>query len=366
MNNNIPSDFTYFYENSGIIKFDIDLEKNLIKTCDFEIGYEHKGLEKIAEKSTVEGFVSYLSSIDTIRGIFYSHAFVIAVERLLDIEDKIPERAKYIRMLISELARIYCHIRYLKKICLQIDALNFSETLFEIQDKVYKFIKKIMLDKKDYIKIGGVSNNIYDGIIDEIYYWVDIEFKNKFSKIADNLASNKLIKNRTVDVGVIDFAKSIDMSLRGPNLRASGVDFDIRKKFSYELYDNIKFNIPVGKFGDSYSRILVRLEEIRISLSMIRTISERLNRDDFQSLIVDYDKEKLYNKHIYASVEAADGEFGVHLITGDKNSEIYRLKINQPDLISVSSTEVICKNYHLEDLPVIIYSLGINGNDVDK
>jgi len=365
MNKKSP-DFTYFYENSGIIKFDINLENNLVKSCDFNIGYEHKGLEKIAESSSIEQFVSYLSSIDDVRGIFYSHAFVNAAESLLEIEEKIPERAKYIRMLLSELARVYCHVRYLKKICLQIDALNFSENLFKIQDKVYGFIKKITLDKKNYIKIGGVSNNIDDGIIDDIYYWVDIELKNKFKSLSKSLASNRLIKNRTVGVGVIDYAKSLDLSLRGPNLRASGVDFDIRKKFSYELYDNVKFNIPVGKYGDSYSRMLIRLEEIRISLSIIRTISERLNRDDFGSLTTEYDKEKLYNKHIYSSVEAADGEFGIHLITGDKDNEISRLKINQPDLISVSATEKVCQKHHLEDLPVIIYSLGINGNDVDK
>jgi NADH-quinone oxidoreductase subunit D len=365
MNKSSP-DFTYFYENSGIVKFDINLENDLVSSCDFNIGYEHKGLEKIAETTSVEKFVSYLSSIDDVRGIFYSHAFVIAVERLLGIEEDIPERAKYIRMLLSELARVHCHIRYLKKICLQIDALNFSENLFEIQGKVYDFLKRITLNKKDYIKIGGVLNNIDDGIVDDIYYWVDIELKNKFNSLAKSLSSNKLIKNRTVGIGVIDYSKSLDLSLRGPNLRASGIDFDIRKKFSYELYDNIKFNIPVGKYGDAYSRMLVRLEEVKISLSIIRTISERLNRDNFENLIVDYDKEKLYNKHIYSSVEAADGEFGIHLVTGDKENEIYRLKINQPDLVSVSATENVCLKHHLEDLSIIIYSLGINGNDVDK
>jgi NADH-quinone oxidoreductase subunit D len=371
----------------GVLRLILEMDGEVVTRADPHIGLLHRGTEKLIEHKTYLQAVPYFDRLDYVSPMCQEHAYSLAVEKLLGC--KIPARAQYIRVLFSEITRILNHIMAVTTQALDIGAMTPLLWMFEEREKMMTFYEKVSGSRMHaaYIRPGGVHQDLPDGLIEEI-----ADFANNFLKYVDDLESllteNRIFKQRMVEVGIVSKQQALDWGFTGPMIRGSGVAWDLRKSQPYEVYGELDFDVPIGKNGDSYDRYLIRVEEMRQSIRLIKQCIEKMPQgpvttDDsriaapkrsemkhsMEALINHF---KLYTEgyrvpagEAYAAVEAPKGEFGVYIIS-DGSSKPHRCRVRAPGFAHLQGLEFMVKGHMLADVVTVISTQDIVFGEVDR
>ncbi|WP_298370777.1 NADH-quinone oxidoreductase subunit D [Azospirillum sp.] len=371
----------------GVLRLVMELNGEVVERCDPHIGLLHRGTEKLIEYKTYIQATPYFDRLDYVSPMCMEHAFVLGIENLLQI--KLPLRAQYIRVLFSEITRILNHILSITTGALDVGALTPALWGFEEREILMEFYERVSGARlhANYFRPGGVAWDIPDGLLDDV--WAFTERFPKFMTDCDNLLTdNRIFKQRTVDIGIVTKEQALDWAFTGPMLRGSGVAWDLRKSQPYEVYDRMDFDIPVGLTGDCWARYLVRMEEMRQSLRIIRQCCKEMPdgpykiedrkvsppprgemKRSMEALIHHF---KLFTEgfHVpagetYTAIEAPKGEFGVYLVS-DGTNKPYRCKIRAPGFAHLQGLDFMSKGHMLADAVANIASMDIVFGEIDR
>ena len=371
----------------GVLRLVLELDGEIVERADPHIGLLHRGTEKLIENKTYIQALPYFDRLDYVSPMCQEHAYALAIEKLLQID--VPKRGQYIRVLFSEITRILNHILNITTFALDVGAMTPFLWLFEDREILMEFYERVSGSRlhSAYFRPGGVHRDIPDGLTDDIE-----NFCEKFASHIDDteklIEKNRIFRQRSVGIGKISVNDALEWGFSGPCIRASGLNWDLRKKQPYDCYNEMDFKVPTGSTGDCFERFLVRVEEMRQSLSIIRqclknipdgpSISNdprivppkrEIMKESMESLINHF---KLFTEgfHVppgetYTAVEAPKGEFGVLLIS-DGTNKPYRCKIRSPGFPFLQATEFLSKGHMLSDLVAIIGSLDIVFGEIDR
>ena len=371
----------------GVLRLILELDGEVVEKADPHIGLLHRGTEKLIEHKTYTQAVPYFDRLDYVAPMNQEHAFALAIEKILKIE--VPIRAQYIRVLFCEIGRILSHILNITTQALDVGALTPSLWGFEERETLMTFYERASGSRlhANYFRAGGVHKDLPRGLDNDI-----ADFIKKFPKIIDDLESlltdNRIFKQRNVDIGIVTKQDALDYSFSGVMLRGSNVAWDLRKSQPYDCYEQIDFNIPVGKNGDCYDRYLCRVEEMRESVRIIDQCLKNLPKGPIKSMdgkITPPSKKELKESmealihhfklftegyrvdkdEIYTAVEAPKGEFGVYLIS-DGSSKPYKCKIRAPGFSHLQAMDYLIKGHMLADVPAVLGSLDIVFGEIDR
>jgi len=398
----------------GVLRLVLELDGEVIQRADPHIGLLHRATEKLAETKPYNQSIGYMDRLDYVSMMSNEHAYVLAIEKMLGVE--VPLRAQYIRVMFDEITRILNHLLWLAGHGLDIGAMTMFLYCFREREDlmdVYEAVSGARLHAT-YYRPGGVYRDLPDSMpqyepskwhnqkaVDRMnenrqgslldFIW---DFTERFPAHVDEyetlLTDNRIWKQRTVDIGIVSPERAKNLGFTGPMLRGSGVEWDLRKKQPYEVYDRLDFDIPVGTNGDTYDRYLVRIEEFRQSNRIIRQCVEWLrnnhgaviaedhkivppNREsmkhDMEALIHHF---KLFTEgfcvpegQAYAAVEHPKGEFGIYLVSDGANKP-YRVKIRAPGFAHLSAIDEMSNGHMLADVVAIIGTQDIVFGEVDR
>lgn len=371
----------------GVLRLILELDGEVVERADPHIGLLHRGTEKLIEYKTYTQATPYFDRLDYVSPMNQEHAFALAVEKLLGIS--VPERGQYIRVLFSELTRILNHILNITTFALDIGAITPALWGFEEREKGMEFYDRVCGARlhANYFRPGGVAFDLPPGLLEDMYEWAEA-FPKCLNDLDELLSENRILKQRTVDVGVVSKKQALDWGFTGPMLRGSGVAWDLRKSQPYDVYDRMDFDVPVGKTGDCYARYLIRMEEMRQSLRIMKQcINEmpdgfvRANdykvspppraemKNSMEALIHHF---KLYTEgfHVpagetFTAVEAPKGEFAVYLVS-DGSNKPYRCRIKAPGFAHLQGLDFMSRGHLLADTVAIIGSLDIVFGEIDR
>ena len=371
----------------GVLRLVVEMDGEVIERADPHIGLLHRGTEKLIEHKSYLQAVPYFDRLDYVAPMSQEHAFALAVEKLLGIE--VPLRGQYIRVLFAEISRLLNHILNISTFALDVGAMTPFLWGFEEREKMMEFYERVSGSRLHaaYFRPGGVHLDMPAGLADDIDAFCD-GFLRFVDDLDGLLTDNRIYRQRTVDIGIISADDANDWGLSGPMLRGSGVAWDLRKAQPYDVYDRMDFDIPVGKNGDCFDRYLVRVEEMRQSIRIIRqcvadmpegpvkTDDNKISppsraemKSSMEALIHHF---KLYTEgyHVpagetYTAVEAPKGEFAVYLVS-DGGNKPYRCKIRAPGFAFMQATEFMSKGHMLADLVAIVGSMDIVFGEVDR
>jgi len=371
----------------GVLRMVLDLDGEVVERVDPHIGLLHRGTEKLIEHKTYLQAVPYFDRLDYVAPMNQEHAFSLAAERLLGLE--VPKRGQYIRVLYSEIGRILNHLLQVTTQALDVGALTPPLWGFEEREKLMIFYERASGARlhANYFRTGGVHQDCPPELLEDIYAWTAT-----FPKVLDDLETllteNRIFKQRNVDIGKINRADAEAWGMSGPMLRSTGVAWDLRRSQPYECYNDLEFQIPIGKNGDNYDRYLIRIEEMRQATKIMRQCIERMpdgpvlsddkkvtppKRADMkrsmEGLIHHF---KLFTEgyrvpegEVYAAVEAPKGEFGVYLVSEGENKP-YRCKIRAPSFAHLQAMDYMCKGHMLADVSAVLGSLDIVFGEIDR
>jgi len=371
----------------GVLRMVMEMDGEVIERVDPHIGLLHRGTEKLIEYKTYMQAVPYFDRLDYVSPMCQEHAFVRAAEKLMGIEA--PERAQYIRTLFDEITRILNHLLNVPAYAMDVGAMTPMLWAFEEREKLMEFYEAVSGARLHaaYYRVGGVHQDLPADLPERIAEWADA-----FPKVIDDmetlLTENRIFKQRSVDIGVITQEEAMAWGMTGPVLRGSGIAWDLRKSQPYAMYERMDFDIPVGKSGDCYSRYLVRVEEMRQSLKIIKQCLEQMKegpvltedakiapprrgemKRSMEALIHHF---KLYTEgfHVpagetYTAVEAPKGEFGVYLVADGANKP-YRCKIRAPGFAHLQAMDHVCRGHMLADSVAILGAFDIVFGEIDR
>ena len=373
----------------GVLRLVLELDGEIVERVDPHIGLLHRGTEKLIEAKTYAQAVPYFDRLDYVAPMNQEHAFCMAAEKLLKIE--VPRRGQIIRVLYSEIGRLLSHLLNITTQAMDVGALTPPLWGFEEREKLMIFYERASGSRMHaaYFRVGGVHQDLPEDLIQDIY-----DFCDPFLKVCDDietlLTDNRIFKQRNVDIGVVSLEDALAWGFSGVMVRGSGAAWDLRKSQPYEIYDELEFDIPIGKNGDCYDRYLIRMEEMRQSTSLMKQCCELLSAEN-GPVIVDDNKVapprrnemkesmealihhfKLYTEgvkvpagEVYAAVEAPKGEFGVFLVA-DGSNKPYRCKIRAPGFAHLSAMDFLNRGHMLADVSAILGSLDIVFGEVDR
>lgn len=371
----------------GVLRLILELDGEVIERADPHIGLLHRGTEKLIEYKTYMQALPYFDRLDYVSPMCQEHAFALAVEKLMDCE--IPIRAKYIRVLFAELTRITNHLLNITTFALDVGAMTPLLWMFEEREKICEFYERASGARfhANYFRPGGVAEDLPKGLTDDINNFIEA-LPQKIADMEGVLTENRIFKQRVVDIGIVSKEEAIDLGFTGPMLRGSGIAWDLRKTQPYEIYEELEFDIPVGTNGDCYDRYLVRIEEMKESIKIIRQCLNKMPegevkthnhkfvpprraemKSSMEALIHHF---KLFTEgyHVpkgetYTAVEAPKGEFGVYLVSDGSNTP-YRCYIRAPGFAHLQALEKMSKGHMLADIVANIGSMDIVFGEIDR
>ncbi len=371
----------------GVLRLVLEMDGEVVERADPHIGLLHRGTEKLIEYRPYLQNIPYFDRLDYVSMMCQEHSYVLAVEKLLGITP--PIRAQYIRVLFCEITRILNHLLNITTMALDIGAMTPLLWGFEQREKLMEFYEAVSGARMhaNYFRFGGVNRDLPAGLEERIAAWCD-QFEPFMDDLETLLTENRIFKQRTVDIGVVTSEQALAWGFSGPMLRASGIAWDLRKAQPYEVYDRMDFDIPIGRHGDCYDRYLVRMQEMRESLKIIRQCLEQMPegpvripnhkvtppsrhemKRSMEALIHHF---KLYTEgihvpagEVYVATENPKGEFGVYLVA-DGTNKPYRCKIRSPAYVHLQALEMMCKGHQLADTVAIIGSLDIVFGEIDR
>lgn len=371
----------------GVLRLIIELDGEVIKKADPHIGLLHRGTEKLIEYKNYSQALPYFDRLDYVSMMAQEHAFSLAIENLLNIS--IPLRSKYIRVLFCEITRILNHILATTTHAMDVGAITPFLWLFEERERLMEFYERVSGARlhSAYIRPGGVAFDLPIGLLDDIYLFISA-FSKRLDEMEEMLTNNRIWKQRLVNIGIVSLEDALSLGFSGVMLRGSGLPWDLRKTNSYEIYDLLNFNIPVGLNGDCFDRFLIRVQEMRESLSIIFQCISKITEgtyklNDFkitspsrahikfsmESLIHHF---KFFSEGInilpnetYISVEAPKGEFGIFL-ESDGSNKPYRCRIKAPGFLHLQGLNFMSVGHLIADIVTIIGTQDIVFGEVDR
>jgi len=371
----------------GVLRLILELNGEVVQRADPHIGLLHRGTEKLIEVKTYFQALPYFDRLDYVSMMCQEHTYSLAVENLLQIS--VPKRAQYIRVLFAEITRILNHLLAVGCHAMDVGAMTPFLWAFEEREKLMEFYERVSGARMhaSYFRPGGVSQDINIGLVEDIFSF-SAQFGQRLDEIEEMLTDNRIWQERLVDIGVVSAQESIDWGFSGVMLRGSGVRWDLRKNEPYDVYAELSFQGVVGKTGDCYDRYLVRIEEMRQSLSIIyqclnkmpegsikiddAKISPPLRADVKQNMEALIHHFKLYTEGVsvpagetYTATEAPKGEFGVYLVS-DGSNRPYRCKIKAPGFSHLQSLNFMANSHMLADVVTIIGTQDIVFGEVDR
>ncbi|OGU25604.1 MAG: NADH dehydrogenase (quinone) subunit D [Ignavibacteria bacterium GWA2_54_16] len=371
----------------GVLRLLIRLDGETVVGCVPEIGYLHRGYEKLAENCTYHEFIPHTDRLDYLSPLSNNTAYVLAVEKLLGIEA--PPRAQYLRVMISELARISSHLMFLGSLAMDVGALTVWMWSFREREKQYDLFENIAGARftTSYTRIGGLAQDVSPETLAMVKTFVD-ELPGHILECEKLLNTNRIFLERTDGIGVISSGQAIDLGFTGPGLRACGVGHDLRKANPYLVYKDLDFDVPVYTGGDALARYYVRMDEMRESVKLIQQVLQKMPAGDvhaFKPKKVLPRKEQVYTKmeelihdfmivnfgieppvgEIYSAVEAPKGELGFYIYSNGEGSP-WRLKIRSPSFVNLQTLPIMMKGCMISDVVAIIGSLDPVMGEADK
>ena len=359
----------------GVLRLIAKVDGERVRDVEPVIGYMHRGYEKISEVRTYAQITALVNRIDWVSGFANEVPFILGVERLAGIEA--PPRAQYIRMILTELARISSHLVFISSYPLELGATTPLMHALREREYILELIEEVTGGRfhPNFNRVGGIKPNYGGGSttkkqsmdLPSGFFQRTDEAMDRMDKIADDIdqlvTGNELIKMRTVDVGIIPAAKALEYGLTGPNLRASGVAYDLRKVENYLPYDDIDFDVAVREGGDCYDRYMVRLDEIRQSAKIVRQAIEKIPSGPLQAKVPRVFKAP--KGQVYSRAENPKGEFG-YFIVSEGGKMPYRLKIRSTSFSNLTILPWVLKDQLIPDLVAIMGSLDFVLGDVDR
>jgi NADH-quinone oxidoreductase subunit D len=398
----------------GVLRLVLEMDGEVIERADPHIGLLHRGTEKLAEYKPYNQSIGYMDRLDYVSMMCNEHAYVMAIEKLMGVRP--PIRAQYIRVMFAEITRVLNHLMWLGTHALDVGAMTMFLYCFREREDLMDCYEAVSGTRMHatYFRPGGVYRDLPDNMPQyETSKWHNekevknmnkdrqgslldfIErFTEKFPGCIDEyetlLTDNRIWKQRTVDIGIVTAERALQLGFTGPMLRGSGVEWDLRKKQTYDIYDRVDFDIPVGTNGDCYDRYLVRVEEMRQSNRIIKQCVDWLKQNPGPVILDDHklappkrkemkgDMEalihhfKLFTEgycvpegETYTAVEHPKGEFGIYLISDGANKP-YRLKIRAPGFAHLSAMDEMVRGHMLSDVVAIIGTQDIVFGEIDR
>jgi NADH-quinone oxidoreductase subunit D len=398
----------------GVLRLVLEMDGETVRKADPHIGLLHRATEKLAESKPYNQSIGYMDRLDYVSMMCNEHAYVLAIERLLGV--KPPPRGQYIRVMFDEITRILNHLMWLGAHGLDIGAMTVFLYCFRDREDLmdcYEAVSGTRMHAK-YYRPGGVhrdlplempkyahsrfrskkaTDKLNEARSGSLLDFIE-DFTNRFPACVDEyetlLTDNRIWKQRTVNIGVVTPERAVALGFTGPMLRGSGIAWDLRKKQPYEVYADMDFDIPVGVNGDCYDRYLVRIEELRQSVRIIRQCVTWLRenpgpvsiddhkivpprrvemKDDMESLIHHF---KLYTEgycvpegEVYAAIEAPKGEFGCYLVSDGANKP-YRVKLRPPGFVHLAALDEMVRGHMLADVVAVIGTIDVVFGEVDR
>ncbi|AQX30698.1 NADH-quinone oxidoreductase subunit D [Bartonella schoenbuchensis] len=375
----------------GVLRMVLELDGEVVERVDPHIGLLHRGTEKLMETKTYLQACPYLDRLDYVAPMNQEHAFVLAVEKLLGIE--VPKRGQLIRVLFSEIGRILNHLLNVTTQAMDVGALTPPLWGFEQRERLMIFYERACGARlhANYFRPGGVHRDLPESLIEDIGNFID-PFLVALGKLDALITPNRIFKQRNVDIGVVSSDEAWARGFSGVMIRGAGVPWDLRKSQPYECYDEMEFDIPVGKNSDCYDRYLIRMEEMRQSAKIMRQCVNRLLSTERNGPVSNLDHKivppkrnemknsmealihhfKLYTEgfhtppgEVYVAVEAPKGEFGVYLVS-DGTNKPYRVKLRAPGFAHLQAMDFLTRGHMLADATAILGSIDIVFGEVDR
>jgi NADH-quinone oxidoreductase subunit D len=373
----------------GVLRLVLELDGEVVERVDPHIGLLHRGTEKLMEARTYLQNIPYFDRLDYVAPMNQEHAFCLAIEKMVGIE--VPRRGQIIRTLYAEIGRILSHILNVTTQAMDVGALTPPLWGFEQREKLMVFYERASGSRlhANYFRPGGVHQDLTPSLIEDIAAWCE-DFPKTMDDLDGLVTPNRIFKQRNVDIGVVSKQQAFDWGFTGVMLRGSGVAWDLRKSQPYDIYDEMEFDVPLGKNGDCYDRYLCRMEEMRQSVSIMKQCLKLLETNkgpvltedgkvapprrgemkrSMEALIHHF---KLYTEgfHVpagetYVAVEAPKGEFGVFLVA-DGTNKPYRCKIRAPGFAHLQAMDWMNRGHMLADVSAILGSLDIVFGEVDR
>ena len=371
----------------GVLRLVLEMNGEVVQRADPHIGLLHRGTEKLIEYKNYIQALPYFDRLDYVSMMCQEHAYSLAVEKFLN--SQVPLRAQYIRVLFSEITRLLNHLLALTCHAMDVGALTPFLWGFEEREKLMEFYERVSGARMHaaYVRPGGVAQDLPLGISEDIFKFSQ-QFASRIDEMEEMLTNNRIWKQRLVDIGVVTADQALDWGFSGVMMRGSGINWDLRKTQPYDVYEQMKFDVPIGTRGDCYDRYLIRIEEMRQSLriimqclnempqGMIKIDDRKITppsrsqmKQSMESLIHHF---KLYTEgfvvpagETYTAVEAPKGEFGVYLVSNGTNKP-YRCKIRAPGFAHLQGIDFMSRNHMLADVVTIIGTQDIVFGEVDR
>ena len=371
----------------GVLRLILELEGETVKKADAHIGLLHRGTEKLIEYKTFTQALPYFDRLDYVSMMAQEHTYSLALEKLGNFD--VPKRAQVIRVLFLEITRILNHLLAVGCHAMDVGAMTPFLWAFEEREKLMEFYERVSGARMHaaYIRPGGVSMDLPLGFLDDVYLFIK-QFSLRLDEMEEMLTSNRIWKERLVNIGLITKKQAVDWGFSGVMLRGSGIPWDLRKMQPYEIYKDIDFFIPVGSSGDCYDRYLIRMEEMRQSIYIINQVINIMPNGPIKSnnskisppsrLELKTSMEatihhfKFYTEgftlpsgETYTATEAPKGEFGVYLLTNNTEKP-YRCKIKAPGFGHLQALNDMCKGHLIADVVTIIGTQDIVFGEIDR
>ena len=376
----------------GVLRLVLELDGETIVKCDPRIGYLHRGVEKLAEHLNYNQTIVLSDRLDYIASAANNIVFCLAFEKLLGITP--PRRARLIRTIVGEMARISSHLLWLATHALDIGAMTVYLYCFRDREWLLSIFEKVCGARltHSYVRVGGVRLDFTQEIIDELRRFTE-EFPKRILDYETLIDVNRIWLKRTRNVAVVDAETAINLGLTGPVLRGSGVPYDVRKFRPYDAYDEVEFEVPVGERGDTYDRYKVRMKELRQSNWIIKQCLDKLKEVEGEPVLAEGAPDLLLPSRIrepepkphpkkgfiftgkelpvvppgeaFASIESPKGELAVYVIS-DGGPNPWRLRIRAPSFVHISAIPELAKGHMIADLVAIIGTLDIVLGDCDR
>ncbi|MEA2999025.1 MAG: NADH-quinone oxidoreductase subunit [Sphingomonadales bacterium] len=372
----------------GVLRLVLELDGEIIERVDPHVGLLHRGTEKLCEYKTYIQSIPYMDRLDYVSPMCMEHSYVLAIEKLLDLE--VPDRARWLRTFFAELTRMTNHWLNLGSHVMDVGAMTPNLWLFELREDVMNFYERASGARlhANYFRPGGVHQDVPQALLDDIGEWLEKRVPRLFEDSISLVADNRIFKQRNVDIGTVSKPDAIAWGFSGPMIRAAGVPWDIRKAQPYDMYDQVKFDIPTGTKGDCYDRFMVRVEEVRQSSRIMKQCLDQMPQGPIassdrkvvppkraemkQSMEALIHHFKLYTEgfhvpagEVYVATESPKGEFGIYLVS-DGTNKPYRVKIRPTGFSHLQAMDFMSRGHMLADVTAILGSLDIVFGEVDR
>ncbi|MGN5374292.1 NADH-quinone oxidoreductase subunit D [Sphingomonas hankookensis] len=372
----------------GVLRLVTELDGEIVERIDPHVGLLHRGTEKLIEYKTYAQALPYMDRLDYCSPMCMEHSYVLAVEKLLDIE--VPLRAQYLRVFFAELTRIMNHMLNIGSHVMDVGAMTPNLWMFELREDTMNFYERASGARMhaNFLRPGGIRQDVPLKLLTDIAEWLDTRLPRLFGDAIGMVSENRIFKQRNVDIAVVSREDAVRWGFSGPMIRGAGIPWDIRKAQPYDAYDRVDFDVPVGTRGDCYDRFMVRVEEVWQSARIMKQCLAQMPEGPIASLdrkvvppkrgemkqsmeaLIHHFKLFTEGYHVpagevYVATESPKGEFGIYMVS-DGSNKPYRVKIRPTAFSHLQAMDFMTKGHMLADITAILGAMDIVFGECDR